>query len=289
MNKVIRPFTAENLEELSLLAERLNAERETGSTFCCKRAADIQRDFAETMEYGFACRVNGKPVGLISCFPDMEKGNADCSLLIDAQEEAYRETAKALLAAAREKLGAAMECTFFFPTENRACRVFLQEAGAERQVNEYILLLERENWKMRCDLTASPRPVLEKEWNAFAALHDAVFPDVYASGQDILKDFGKTRFIYVVSDEAGLAAYGVLKTQGGKQATAEMVGVRKDARRQGFGRAVLYHLALQAFSQFGAERLELVVDADNQNALRLYLDAGFQIWQENNCYILRRS
>lgn len=289
MNRVIRPFAAEDLDALSLFAEGLNAKRETGSTFCCKNAVDIRQDFAEAMDFGFACWEGEKPLGLISCFPDMEKGNADCSLLIDARKAPYQEIAQALFAAAKEKLGVAMEYTFFFPTENENCRVFLQSAEAQRQVNEYILLLRQENWKERRDLGVTPRPILEEEWDAFAALHDGVFPGVYASGRDILKDLGKTRFVYVIADKAGLAAYGVLKTNGGKQATAEMLAVRKDARRQGFGRATLQHLAWQAFSQFGAEMLELVVDADNQNALGLYLDIGFQIRQENHCFILRRS
>ena len=65
------------------------------------------------------------------------------------------------------------------------------------------------------------------------------------------------------------------------------MGVGVAARRRGYGRAVLSHLAGQAFGPFGAERLELVVDADNERALRLYLDAGFRLRQENICYILR--
>ena len=127
----------------------------------------------------------------------------------------------------------------------------------------------------------------EGEKAAFAALHDAVFPGAYASGRDILADMGKNRFVYVSSDGAGLAAYGVLKRQSKKQAAAEILAVRRDARRQGLGRAMLNHLAREAFSRLGAERLELVVDADNRGALRLYLDTGFQVFQENNCYILR--
>lgn len=287
MSGTIRPFAAGELEELALLAQRLNARRETGSTFCCARAEDIRREFEGTMEYGFACWADGKPLGLISCFPDAEKGNADCSLLIDACGELYRETAGALVRAAREKLGEGMACTFFFPEENGECRGFLDEAGAQRQVNEYILYLEREDWNAPRGLAAEPRPVRGGEREAFAALHDGVFPGVYASGEDILEDLGKTRFVYVIPDAAGLAAYGVLKTQGGKQAAAEMLGVREDARRRGYGRAVLNHLAGQGFSRFGAERLELVVDADNQGALRLYLDTGFRVWQENNCCILK--
>ncbi len=288
MERTIRPFAAGELEELALLAQRLNAQRETGSTFCCTRAEDILRDFTETMEYGFACWEGGRPLGLISCFPDLEKGNADCSLLIDACGEAYQRIAGPLVSAAREKLGPEMACTFFFPAENGDCRGFLRSEGARRQVNEYILRLEKRDWNAPRNLAAAPRPVQDGERGDFAALHDKIFPGVYASGKDILEDLGKTRFGYVVPDAEGLAAYGVLKTHGGSRATVEMVGVREDARRRGYGRAMLNLLACEAFSKFGAESLDLVVDADNWNALKLYLDTGFQVRQESNCYILRQ-
>lgn len=287
MNTIIRPFTVGELDELALLAQRLQARRETSSTFCCARAADIQRDFAQTMEYGFACWTDGRPLGLLSCFPDPEKGNADCSLLLDVQGAAYRDLAKALLAAAREKLGPELACTFFFPMENEDCRGFLELAGARRQVNEYILSLAREDWTAPSHPAVRPHPLREEELDAFASLHDAVFPGVYASGRDILADLGESRFVYVIPGGDSPAAYGVLKIQGGAQATAEMLAVRPDARRQGYGRAILNHLAREAFTRFRAQRLELVVDADNRSALGLYLDAGFRIRQENNCYILR--
>lgn len=288
MDGSIRPFAYDDLEPLAILAQRLNAQRETGSTFCCIKAVDIRRDFEETMAYGSACwSEDGKPLGLISCFPDWEKGNADCSLLLDAHGASYLEMAAALVSAARERLGPKVACTFFFPMENRDCRRFLDLAGAQRQVNEYLLFLGREDWNAPANLAAEPRPLQDEERDAFAALHNKVFPDAYASGQDILTDLGKARFVYAVPDRAGLAAYGVLKTSGGGHATVEMVGVRKDARQRGYGRAVLNHLASRAFSEFGADRLDLVVDADNRNALALYLDTGFRVHQENNCYILR--
>ena len=287
MERNIRPFAAGELAELSLLAQRLNARRETGSTFCCARAEDIRRDFAEAMAYSAACWEDGRPRGLLSCLPGPARKNADCSLLLDACGADYREAAGALLARARERLGPGMACTFFFPVENGECRGFLEQAGARRQVNEYILRLGREAWSEPRDMAAEPRPVREGELADFAALHDQVFPGVYVSGRDILEDLGKGRFVYVVSDSAGLAAYGVLKPQSNEQAVAEVLAVRQDARRRGYGGAILNYLAREAFFRLGVRRLELVVDGDNRNALKLYLDTGFQLFQENNCYILR--
>lgn len=298
MESIIRPFSAEELTALSLLAQRLNARRETGSSFCCANAEDIRRDFEETISYSFACWKGQQPLGLISCFPDFAKGNADCSLLINAAGETYQTIAKALLASAQAKINPGLSeagqshsiqnatLTFFFPTENKDCRNFLISIGARQQVNEYLLLLTRETWHASAHDRSEPRPIKNDEHHAFAALHDQIFPGVYASGADILADLGKTRFVSVIADEQGLAAYGVLKFRDDTQAVAEMIGVRMDARRRGYGRAILHELARQAFSRFETVSLELVVEADNVNALTLYLHTGFCLRQENHCFIL---
>ena len=89
MKPTIRSFTAGELTELALLAETLNARRETGSAFCCSLAEDIRKDFLNTMEYNFVFREGGVPKGLFCCFPDPEKRNADCSLLVDATGEEH--------------------------------------------------------------------------------------------------------------------------------------------------------------------------------------------------------
>ena len=131
MNMTIRPFETGELDGLALLAQRLNASRQTGSTFCCAKAADIRRDFEQSMEWGFACWADGRPVGLVSCFPDREKGNADCSLLLDACGADYREAAGALLARARNLWGLEASSLRAAPEAlgRRALKLFLEEAG----------------------------------------------------------------------------------------------------------------------------------------------------------------
>lgn len=281
----VEPFALKNLDALTSLAQRLNAVRQSGSSFCCAQAEAIRRDFEENMACSYGCWVCGTPVGLISCYPDPGKDNADCALLIDAARVPYAAAAEGLLTAAREKLGTNVRCTFFFPKENRDCAAFLEHIGAVRQVNEYCLLLHKSDWKKRAFHTV-PQLLRPEDADDFAALHDSIFPDVYCSGQDILADLGKTRFVYTIRAEDRLAAYGVLNTAGGKRATAEIIGVRACFRRRGFGRAILNHLAESAFTQFKADQLDLIVDGDNEEAIALYLAAGFVIEQENNCYIL---
>lgn len=282
----IERFSPENLEEVAVLAQRLNARRESGSAFCCREVDSIRRDFEETMATSFGCWEDDTPVGLLSCYPDWEKGNADCAMLIDPDGASYEAAAQALLTAVRKALGAAMACTFFFPRENRNCTAFLEQTGAKRQVSEYNMLLRKDHWR-NPPVAPAPQPLRPEQAQDFARLHDTVFPGVYCSGQDILETWGKNRFLYVLEHQQELVAYGVLQSSGGKQATAEIVGVREDFRGHGYGRAILNHLAETAFTQLRAEELNLIVDSDNQRAINLYLSADFTIVQENCCYILK--
>lgn len=282
----IEGFSPENLEKIVVLAQRLNARRENGSAFCCSEADSIRRDFEENMAASFGCWEEDTPVGLLSCYPDWEKGNADCAMLIDPDGVSYEAAAQALLTAVRKTLGAEMACTFFFPKENHDCAAFLEETGAKRQVSEYSMLLKKDHWRTP-PVAPVPQPLRPEQARDFARLHDAVFPGVYCSGQDILETWGKNRFLYVLERQQELVAYGVLRSSGRKQATAEIVGVRNGFRGHGYGRAILNYLAETAFTQFGAEELDLIVDSNNQRAIDLYLSVGFTIVQENCCYILK--
>lgn len=280
---MIEKFSVDHLSELAAYACGKNASRESGSAFCCQTEVSIRQDFLETLDFSFASREGGKLCGLLSCFPDWEKGNVDCALLADRED--YSATAGQLLSAARDQLGNHLRYTFFFPKENEDCTVFLEKIGACRQENEYRMVLRRDNWQPLEGLP-EPHPLPEAAYTAFAELHDCVFPDVYVSGRDILEDLGKSRFVYTLEEAGILAAYGVLQGTGDRF-TAEMLGVRQELRGRGYGRAILNCLAREAFSRYGAAELDLIVDADNIQALSLYQKTGFQILEENRCYILQ--
>lgn len=280
---MIEKFSEDSLSELAAYACRKNARRESGSAFCCREEASIRRDFLETLEFGVVCREAGNVRGVLSCFPDWEKGNVDCALLAD--REGYDSTAGQLLCAAREQMGNHLRYTFFFPKENEDCIAFLEGVGAQRQENEYRMVLRRNHWHPMEGLP-EPRPLAEGEEIPFAQLHDQIFPDVYVSGRDILRDLGKNRFVYVLEEGGALAAYGVLRC-GESRTTAEILGVRQGLRGRGYGRAILNCLAKEAFDRHGAAELDLIVDADNDRALGLYQKTGFQMLEENRCYLLQ--
>lgn len=54
------------------------------------------------------------------------------------------------------------------------------------------------------------------------------------------------------------------------------IGVRREYRRQGLGRRLITDCLARA-RQFGLEKVELGVYTDNNNAIRLYQSAGFEV------------
>ena len=55
------------------------------------------------------------------------------------------------------------------------------------------------------------------------------------------------------------------------------IAVREDQRGQGIGTALLAHLLAEANRHLGLKRIELAVFADNEPAIRLYKNFGFEV------------
>ena len=283
-NIIIKKSELRNLEELTQFAYRINGIIEHSSAFCSCTLDAIRSDFETGISSGSTvhCMNGNQLIGLMDCYVDHEKNNADCSLLIEP-ELGYGVMADKLLSEIRKLLGSSIQLTFFFPKENIDCSNFLDKIGAHREVNEYSLLLKRE------DFSFTPRAFriidMPHEFYAeFIEMHDSIFPDVYVSGKDIINDIGKKRYVYTIIDSEHIIAYGVLKLHDGKRVTAEIVAVKEGYRHKGYGRAILAYIVNKAFTNYEKEYVDLIVDGDNDNAILLYLDLGFVVESENCCY-----
>ena len=281
-----RSLNAEELERLTDFVFRINASE--GSAYCSNKRDIICEELAEHAKNGFLAVCGALPnalTGAAFCFYSEEHHMADFSILV-APEADYSETAGGLFAAIREKLPKETQCNFFFPKQNRRCVAFLEAQHAKREVNEYGLLLLRGHEK---NLAASEgvAELIEEDSAEFAALHDAVFPEVYISGKEILAAIGRDRKVYVLKKDGKLLAYGVLQRRSETRSAAEIVGVREGYRHQGYGRRILSELIRRAFADEKTEKLDLIVDCDNENAMKLYFDLGFETEFENYCYTIQ--
>lgn len=278
-------LTVEELEALTDFVFRINASE--GSAYCPNKRDIIREELAENAKNGCLAVCGEMPdalTGVAFCFYSEEHHTADFSLLIASNAD-YAQTAGSLLTTICEKLLKGTKCNFFFPKNNRRCAAFLEALRAKREVNEYGLLLLRGHEKN----LVSPEGVAaltREDSAALAALHDAVFPEVYISGKEILAAIGKNRKVYVLKKDGKLLAYGVLLRRSETRAAAEIVGVREGYRHQGYGRRILSELIRRAFADEKTEKLDLIVDCDNENARKLYFDLGFETEYENCFYTI---
>ena len=279
-------LAADDLEILTDFVYRINASE--GSAYCSNKREVIRQELIENAQNGFLAVCGEMPdalTGAAFCFYSEEHRTADFSLLI-APEADYSQTAGGLFAAIREKLPKGTQCNFFFPKQNQRCAAFLEALGAKREVNEYGLLLLRGQEKSLA-ATENVAELAREDAAEFAALHDAVFPEVYISGKEILAAIGKDRKVYVLKKDGKLLAYGVLLQRSETRSASEIVGVREGYRHQGYGRCVLSELIRRAFADEKTEKLDLIVDCDNENALKLYFDLGFETEFENCSYTIQ--
>jgi len=287
-NITVKKAMTADLEELSQFACIINGIKERSSNFCYKDPEHIRQEFKESINSGnlVECRIASHLVGILNCYVDHEKHNADCSLLIEAGQN-YDSIAKLLLDETRKQFDSSMKYTFFFPKENTDCSNFLDKIGAHREVNEYCLLLKLGNLKLPTS-SYKVAELPEEYYNQFISLHDSIFPEIYISGKEVINDIGKNHYIYAIIENGQIIAYSVLRSGGKNRVTAEIVAVRDGFRRKGYGRVVLSYLACQAFDTYGMDYVDLIVDSDNENAIKLYLDLGFVVESENCCYTIRQ-
>ncbi len=268
---------------LSVFAAETNAVRSLAQTFCSTRRATIEAELREAISFGlaFVGFEGTRIVGLASACLGHPQGNADIVLLISSSRKRYDEVAHSLFQRLRAAIDPGVRCTFYFPKENDRCGAFLASIGAKRSVNEYQLAIVRDDF--RPIETKGVFPLRPMDAGEFMGLYDAIFPEIYVTVREILEDLEGRHRVFVAKDESGMVALAVLRLNGGQTATAEVIGVRADRRGRGHGRTILSHLVREAFSTHGAERVDLIVDLDNESAIRLYTDLGFRVEREHVC------
>lgn len=278
--------TNEQINELVEFAFRLNNNIENSSQFCPKSKNYIREEFLKAISNNsiFSYWKNNEVVGVLNYYMDELRNNADCTLLIDSQQCDYKSVANLLFKKVKNLTDINTKYTFFFPKENIKCANFLESINAKREVNEYGLVLEKNHTNSdRLNFNIGELPI--DYYKEFKELHNEVFPDAYISGADIIENIGRKHFIYSIVENKTLIAYSVLRLNGNTSATAEIIAVREQFRRKGYGKAVISYLIDMAFNLFKVSKVDLIVDGDNEKAIKLYLNLGFVIEHENRCYI----
>lgn len=287
MNLYTVDCTDEHINELVEFAFRLNNNLENSSQFCPKSESYIRKEFLEGISNNriFSCYKDNEIIGIINYYLDEIRNNADCTLLIDSKKYDYYSVANLLFKKMKKLNDINTKYTFFFPKENIECANFLESINAKREVNEYGLILEN-NHVNSSILNPNIKELPIDFYEDLKELHNDIFPDVYIFGADIINNIGKKHFVYSIIKDHTLIAYGVLRPNDNMSATTEIIAVRESYRGKGYGKAIISYLIDRAFNSLKVSQVDLIVDGDNEKAIKLYLDLGFVIEHENRCYIV---
>jgi ribosomal protein S18 acetylase RimI-like enzyme len=127
-------------------------------------------------------------------------------------------------------------------------------------------------------LTSPCNALQPQQAQDFINLHQAIFPQTYATGQRILDQLDDNHqvFVYTRQDEVLGYLYAVLEDSSG-DGSIEFVGVRVEARGLGIGRQLLQTALQWLFEIKHVPQATLVVNDNLTNARALYESVGFRL------------
>jgi ribosomal protein S18 acetylase RimI-like enzyme len=104
-------------------------------------------------------------------------------------------------------------------------------------------------------------------------LHDALFPDTFANGRELVDQLSTEKQIIVASEGERVLGYARTIKENDDEGYIEYVGVRSEDRRKGNGRKVLSKALDYLLNDVGVAVVTLCVNDDN--AKSLYTSIGF--------------
>lgn len=284
MNNIsIRRAHREDFEAISKLIAEQNKNPEmhcihsdTGEDYQSIQREMIHLDLDSAICFVAAFQ-DGQLIGALGSELDEELGRGWIrGPFIAAEAEAWDTIASALLQGLLDTLPPAIHwLDSFLNIANRRGNDFYLNHGFSqlRLVHVYVAIPPE-----RPAILSDPGETLQpQQAQQFMALHQAIFPQTYATGQKILDKLDDNQ-VFVCSRHGELLGYLYAAIEEGSgDGSVEFVGVRVDARGQGIGRQLL-QTALQWFFEVKkVPQATLVVNDDLTDARSLYEKVGFRL------------
>ena len=134
---------------------------------------------------------------------------------------------------------------------------------------------------LRNQMSALPQlepalPLSYDQHDAFAALHNTVFPDTYYSGAELLEQLDDQNQAFVVAEDGALQGYIFARVDNGSDGYIDFLGVREDARGRSIGARLIVTASRWLMTFPEVHETALTVNSDNAAAIRLYQRLGFE-------------
>lgn len=284
----IVPLEETNLEQGIHFITRLNTNLEHRISYFGETREEIAADLKASQPpegYGFiAVDKGGKLCGLFGVELDKELGR--CWLLgpfVDHGD--WDVIADQLYDAILTALpGEITNQELYFPQQNKGLYEFALRHGFEFYSAGAVLTLYP---GQELNIPKSRNQDLDEEHTEqFLSLHDALFPNTYYSGEQLLKlaeEDDKHLLVHQVDDK--IAGYIFIQVREAAQdGYIDFIGVDENHRRQGIGRLLAASGIKWAFQFPFVQKITLTVKPDNAPAVRMYHSLGFETESVANGY-----
>jgi len=289
---MIREINATHLQQCVEIAFLRNNQPESNSAYCPEEKDAIHDDFNFLMSNPDNLMIgyfdDDTLIGIFGFFISPDNNWVDCVGPF-FEDDWNQDAAKEMFEYAYSRFTQAVRFNFYFNTKNENLHNFVQLLSAERNDNEYVLLLKKADYKPQA-IKHTVVMYEDKFKSEFIRMFNDTFPVLYISPESVIEAIGKDREVFCVLDESGIfVGYGVLKRYSdSSHATAEIFGVDEKARGKGYGWAVLNTALDYALNRHNVDTVDLIVDKLNNHARELYYSCGFKLKVENAAYCIKK-
>lgn len=173
----------------------------------------------------------------------------------------------------------------FFINEQNKLAIEFAEAIDAKQTGQHAVLL----WQQQEQQAETSFNFYEPQfYEAFAAIHNAAFPNTYYNAETIIKRLSnENELLLLVNEEGQLQGYAYIEVDAlYKNAAIEYIAIAPAFWRQGLGTKLLMMVLAHIGRVHQISEVRLTVDRENEAALRLYKAAGFTVKHELISYYL---
>jgi ribosomal protein S18 acetylase RimI-like enzyme len=192
------------------------------------------------------------------------------------------DIAKELIFELKKRVDENAKFNFFFLKESIYYNTLMKELECEFNGFEILLELKKEDFKPVYKQDIVVRKHKNIDYQAVHQIH------IEAFGENMYIDtpsMFQSKQLYILEKENEVIGYCLLKTEK-TRLYIEVIAIKKQYRNIGYGSSFISKMITLGFENSELETAELVVEAMNESAIKVYTNIGFQIKKTNSSYRL---
>ena len=278
---------------ISLMA-KYNKEKCYQIGYCAVPVDSIRKDLVESLKDEenklIGVIEEGVLVGVIDLDIDSKKKTIDMvgPFIEKQEEEEWLAIGKELFDFIFKEFDSDYEYLFFIHQENKIGKKLLENIQVELRGDEYVLKIERDGIKPGLIDDTGIISIDTEQYEEVITLHDGIWPGVYYSGQELIEQLDENHQIFSAKNKEEIEGY-IFVEKEVERGYVHFLAVKEPYRGAGIGRKLLNKALKWAFANNNIKKLSLCVEVENEKALSLYYNLGFEVENAYTAYKLKMN